>query len=140
MNKLKILFKLILNYFGNFTDWKISWISWSRLLKSRIRYNTSLTKIKYLFGYFTEFVTSLISQLCKIAFLPPSHIFWQKQYFLSKYCFCFSKSSEITMNWEFQFTWRKNIAGKMSFYRNITLSFYRNIARQNCSSDEGLKL
>jgi hypothetical protein len=27
----------------------------------------------------------------------------------------------------------------MSFYHNIALSFNRNIARQNCSSDEGLK-
>ncbi len=27
----------------------------------------------------------------------------------------------------------------MSFYCNITLSFYPNIARQNCSSDEGLR-
>ncbi len=50
-------------------------------------------------------------------------------FFLSKYCFCFSKSPEITMNWEFQFTWRKNIAGKMSFYPNIALCFYRKIAR-----------
>ncbi len=36
------------------------------------------------------------------------------------------------MNRDFQFTWRKNIAGKMSFYRNI--------ARQNRSADEGLKV
>jgi hypothetical protein len=42
------------------------------------------------------------------------------------------------MNQDFQFTRRKNIAGKMSFYRNIVLSFYRNIACQNRSSDEGL--
>ncbi len=27
-----------------------------------------------------------------------------KQFFWSKYCFCFSKSAEITMNWNFQFT------------------------------------
>ncbi len=36
--------------------------------------------------------------------------------FLTKYCYCFSKSAEITMNQDFQFTWRKNISGKMSFY------------------------
>jgi hypothetical protein len=35
---------------------------------------------------------------------------------------------------------KKNIAGKMSFYRNIALSFYGNIARQNRSSDEGLSI
>ncbi len=63
---------------------------------------------------------------------------WQKQYFLTKYCYWFSKSAEIPMNWDFQFTWTKNIAGKISFYRNIALSFYRNIACQNRSSDECL--
>ncbi len=50
------------------------------------------------------------------------------QYFLSKYCCCFSKSAEITMNRDFQFTWRKNIARKMSFYYNIALSFYHYFA------------
>ncbi len=44
------------------------------------------------------------------------------------------------MNRDFQFTRRKNIAGKMSFYCNIALSFHRNIACENCSSDEDLKL
>jgi hypothetical protein len=43
------------------------------------------------------------------------------------------------MNRDFQFTWRKTIAGKMSFYHNIALSFYRNIAHQNRSFDEGLR-
>jgi hypothetical protein len=52
------------------------------------------------------------------------YFFWHKQYFLTKYCYCFSKSAEITMNRDYKFTWRKNIAGKMSFYRFIFLSKY----------------
>ncbi len=49
-------------------------------------------------------------------------IFWQSNIFLKKYCFCFSKSAEITMNWDFQFTrWRR----KISF---IAISLYLFIA------------
>ncbi len=33
---------------------------------------------------------------------------------------------------------KKNIGGKMSFYLNIFLSFYCNIACENCLSDEYL--
>ncbi len=67
---------------------------------------------------------------CKIAIKRYSNIaiYWWSNIFLSKDCFCFLKSAKITMNWDFQFTWRKNIAGKMSFYCNI--------ACQNCSCDE----
>jgi hypothetical protein len=43
------------------------------------------------------------------------------------------------MNQDFQFTWRKKYCRKNVFLCNIALSFYHNIARQNRSSDEGLK-
>ncbi len=35
---------------------------------------------------------------------------------------------------------KKNIAGKMSFYLIIAMSFYRNIACQNRSSDKSLRV
>ncbi len=58
--------------------------------------------------------------------------------FFAKYCYCFSKSAEITMNQDFQFTWRKKYCQENVFLCNSALSFYRNIARQNRSSDKGL--
>ncbi len=83
-------------------------------------------------------MVQIMNMILVAHFLRPSSdkrfsqaIFWWKDkailqyidkaiFFLSKYCCCFSTSAEITMNWDFQFSWRKNIAG---FYGNIALFF-----------------
>ncbi len=62
-----------------------------------------------------QFCDKNIKQYCNILI---------KQYFFcSKKCFCFSRSAEIAMNWDFQFTqWIKNVF--LLQYRYIFLSQY----------------
>ncbi len=107
------------------------WPIFTKFYDNSIRVNFKVLKISSPLG--PRQTSNFCKQYCDKAILQQSNIF------LTKYCYCFSKSAEITMNGEIKFTWRKNIAGKMSFYHNIVISFYHNIAHQNCSSDKGLR-
>ncbi len=65
-------------------------------------------------------------------FCDKSNIFWQN--------IAIAFQNQLKYPWIeiFDSHGQKILPEKMSFYRNIALSFYCNIAHQNCSSDEGL--
>ncbi len=66
-------------------------------------------------------------QYCNKAILRQSDNFCDKSnIFVTKYCYCFSKSAEIPMNWDFQFTWRKKILPEKCLF--IAISLYLFIA------------
>ena len=44
------------------------------LINIRIGYFSIITKLHFLFGYFTQFVNSGNSHLCKFAYLPPTRL------------------------------------------------------------------
>ncbi len=95
-------------------------ISQTKMKDTRIGYFTTGSNIKFLLGYFTEFVNSVFSRQYQFVFLPPSHLEYKVKRFRLDFRNAFDRGNgqtiKLFVSFEstFFFKWKKTCWTKLN--------------------------